>query len=81
MNPVHYPTPFEKYDVIKPAPEAIIQAELARLRDLLAAHLLTRPHWHQINERMQWVMAKDRIALGIDILEGQIRNRWHSVLA
>lgn len=74
-----YAHPAEREQIVKPIPEDKVEAELARRRADLAAHLAKRPGHADTNALAAWVWDKDRILTAIGILEGQMENRWHNV--
>jgi hypothetical protein len=79
VNPVRYPTPSERLDVIKAVPEDKLGLELAIQRAQLALHMECRPSNQNINALTKWVHAKQKFETAIGLLEGQINNRWHAV--
>jgi hypothetical protein len=79
VNPVRYPTPSERTDVVKPLPEAKRILKLAELRAELALHLDTRPPHHRINPLAAWIGKRDLLRMEIQLLESQVTNVWHPV--
>ena len=79
MNPVRYPLPADRTDVVKPLPEALRVSKLARLQADLAAHEAKRPHWSAINDLARWIGKRDLLRSDIQILENQVTNVWHPV--
>ena len=59
--------------------DAKLHQELTRLHADLTAHRALMPHWSMFNDRANWVHKKDFLITEIEMIESQLRNRWHEV--
>ncbi|BDU76239.1 hypothetical protein [Mesoterricola sediminis] len=79
MNPIRYPHPAEREDVIRPVPASHLANEISRLEARLRDHMAMRPDWRHLQARTVWAQDKALIEQDLLILRRQEMSRWHPV--